>query len=403
MNCSLLAPRRRSVQYLLVTLYLALPFLALRGVPLLRIDLTGNTLFLAAQPIRIDEFYLVLMLTLLGTVLFLLITALLGRVWCGWLCPQTVLNDLVELLPELLKARKPSQRMLAAIRQGVSVLLALVMSLATLAYFLPYTALLRNLSQPTDHPVLFGMFLFLAASIYLNVALVRRSFCKSYCPYGRLQTAFMSASTLNLAFREEVRDRCIRCNSCVRVCPMGVDIREGFQIECINCGRCLDACRLVMARKDGSDGLIAYRFGVTAGGRPQLTGALIFLSLASLALATALLYSLTTRTGAGFAVQRNQQAAVRTLPDGSRLVAWSGVIENRTQVPAFYRLELGSSRTAGISLQGQTRDLNVAPNSNRTISFFLRLAEPGSGAAPVELLLFRQGNDAPVATVRLQP
>ena len=103
--------------------------------------------------------------------------------------------------------------------------------------------------------------------VYLDLALVRRLLCRDFCPYGRFQTALVDKSTLTLHLPDKELARCIACGSCVRTCPMGIDIRQGYQVECINCGRCLDACRQVMARR-GEPGLIRYSFG-TAGAGPK--------------------------------------------------------------------------------------------------------------------------------------
>lgn len=386
-SVTLLAPRRRLVQLLLLTVYLVSPLISWHGVPFMRVDVAGHTLYLAFQAIRIDEFFLVLLLCLVLTVAFLLMTALLGRVWCGWLCPQTLLNDLVEWLPERLKARPSAVTLLTHV---VALVLSVVLSLTTLAYFLPVQVLMRGLLQPGLHPVLSVVSMLLVLTLYLNVVLVRRSFCRRYCPYGRLQTAFMNEGTLNLTFREEVRDRCIRCNSCVRTCPMGVDIRQGFQIECINCGRCLDACRLIMAKKDGSAGLIAYRFGSKPNSRPQVggtTGILLALVLLTLLVLT---FNLATRSDTGFALQRNPQVPVRLLADGRPVQAWQGRIENRSQQAARYRLELVAPVPDGVVLLGQLHDIAVAPNQNRAVALFVQVPATIPTGASVQIRLVRE-------------
>lgn len=387
MQATLLSPRRRALNLLLLTLYLVAPLVQWHGVALLRIDLDATTLQFFFQPIRIDEFFLVLLLVLLVTVLFLLMTAVLGRVWCGWLCPQSLLNDLVELVPERLKPLKLSPGMVRAATHLASVLLATALSLATIAYFVPLQAAVIRLFAPLQHPLLFGSFLVISLLLYLDAILIRRSFCRSYCPYGRMQATLMNDATLNLAFGEEVRQRCIRCNSCVRVCPMGVDIRTGFQIECINCGRCLDACRMVMARKDGTDGLISYRFGTDPGGRPRLSGPVLMLAGIALVLSLVLLVSLSGRTAASLAIQRNTTAHTRLQPNGTTLSAWNGVIENRGRQPMRYRLEVQGTGAERPRLLGQVEGLLVEPNRNRTINFFVHATAQPQLASRFELCL----------------
>ena len=191
--------KRQSVQGLLIAAALLLPFATLSGNPFLRMDIAKMTLFLAGIPLRIDQFYLVLLVILLIVASFLLITAVLGRVWCGWLCPQTVFNDVAELLSRKLRA-KNSQAVSRLVEHFVALIIALLIAFNLFCWFMPPALVASHLLGIHDHPIMFTVFLLLTLFGYLNLILVKRSFCRSYCPYGRFQTALMDAGTLNLSF-----------------------------------------------------------------------------------------------------------------------------------------------------------------------------------------------------------
>jgi polyferredoxin len=138
----------------------------------------------------------------------------LGRVWCGWLCPQTVFNDLVELIAGKFRTKK-TETIARVVEHLAALVLAKLIAFNLFCWFMPPSQVVSYLLDFPDHPIMLVTFLLLMLSGYLNLILVKRSFCYSYCPYGRFQTALMDAGTLNLSFLEETRDRCLRCNACV--------------------------------------------------------------------------------------------------------------------------------------------------------------------------------------------
>lgn len=392
-----ISPIRRTVQAALLAAAMLVPFLAINGGPALRMDIGQRTLFLAGAAVRIDQFYLVLLLTLVAVAGFLLLTVVLGRVWCGWLCPQTVLNDLSDLLKERLHPFLPGR--IAA--HAVALLLATAVSLNLLCWFMPPVEAIRSITAFHDHPVVTVCYAAAIIVMYLNLVLVQRSFCRSYCPYGRFQAALLDEGTLNLAFLEETRDHCIRCGACVRACPMGIDIRQGFQIECINCGRCLDACRTVMNRINGSDGLIAYRFGDRPGAGLRIGAKTVVLTGLLCVLSAILAWGIRVRSDTAFSVQRIATVESRTFPDGTQVQAWRAVIGNRGQSPANFAL--GISPLAGVKAEilGPVSGIRIAPNENCQVGFFIRFNGPVPAHPSVELRLLRAG--IPVKTILVTP
>lgn len=390
--------KRRFVQTLLIAGALLLPFASLSGNPFLRMDIAKMTLFLAGIPLRIDQFYLVLVVILLGVVSFLLLTAVLGRVWCGWLCPQTVFNDLVELIAGKFRTKK-TETIARVVEHLAALVIAKLIAFNLFCWFMPPSQVVSYLLDFPDHPIMLVTFLLLMLSGYLNLILVKRSFCHSYCPYGRFQTALMDAGTLNLSFLEETRDRCLRCNACVRTCPMGIDIREGFQIECIGCGRCIDACRGVMEKKPEGVGLIDYRFGTVKGTRFRLGNTSALLLIVTLLLTAGLVWGVLGRNQNAFAVQRIATAEPRLLPDGSQAQPWRAIIGNRSEIEQVYSIRVAGEASQGVELLGQTRDIRVAANQHRDVTFMIHVAKSSRPPEKIVLQLLRGDRSAAIVTV----
>ncbi len=366
MNQISIRHRRQMLQAVLLVLFLALPFLSVHGSPLFRIDVPAHTMFLAGVPLRVDELFILLLSVLLLLVLFFLITVVLGRVWCGWFCPQSLVNDLIESARRWSASRIPSNIVVQATVNLVAISVALLMSLALLLWFMPPAEVFQIILSPRSNPVAWSAAAILFFIAYLDMILVGRDFCRSYCPYGRFQAALTDQSTLNLAFVEQERHRCVRCGQCLQTCPMGIDIRKGFQIECINCGSCIDACRQVMeARNDPQGGLISYRFGDAGGYR--IGRRTLVLACGAVLLLAALVWQAGNRRSASMVVRRNSLADVRELPDRSVVVPWSAIIENRAPQAADFRIEADR----GVQLLGPVSHIRIPANAGRRIDFFI--------------------------------
>ena len=399
MSIRRITTKRRLVQAALIVSALILPFVTLGGNPFLRMDISLRTLFMAGVPVRVDQFFLILLATLFIGVFFLLLTVILGRVWCGWLCPQTVFNDLVELIGSWFRS-KISARVSGLLEHGTAIVVSALISFNMFCWFMAPARVAAALLDFTANPLLASCFLLVSLLGYLNLVLVKRSFCRSYCPYGRFQATLADEGTLNLVFLEETRERCLRCNACVRSCPMEIDIREGFQIECINCGRCIDACRGVMERRPEGTGLIGYCFGTKKGARFRPGGKTILLGVVTLFLGVGLIWGLVGRNQTAFAVQRIATAEPRTMPDGFQVQAWRAIIGNRSEVPVKYSIRLVAPAADEISLLGPVGEILVAPNEHREITFLVRLKQMGGITRPVQLQLF--DGDTLVASVKVK-
>lgn len=250
------------------------PWLSWRGVPLVQVDLGERRMFVFGG-IYTAQDTIFLVLGLLGSAFALfLITALWGRVWCGYLCPQTVFLDgwvtLIERTVEgsrgrrIALDRKPWNA--EKIRKKVTkwtllFILALVTSLTFVSWFTDTVTLWTGGAGLTAY----AFVAFFTVVAFLDFVWFREQFCNFLCPYARFQGALSGANSYTVSYdvmRGEPRKKgkrkpgqtnagaCIDCNKCVAVCPQGIDIRDGFQLECIACTRCIDACTSVMTKFD---------------------------------------------------------------------------------------------------------------------------------------------------------
>jgi len=395
-----ISSKRQLVQAFLIAAALLLPFATVGGNPLLRMDITLRTLFMGGIPVRVDQFYLLLLAILFGTVLFLLLTVALGRVWCGWLCPQTIFNDLHELIWKRFKKRL-SPLALNSVEHLSALLIAAPIAFNLFCWFVPPTQVAERLANFSTYPLFFTFFLCITIFGYLNLILVKRSFCRSYCPYGRFQAALMDSGTLNLAFLQETRDHCLRCGACVRTCPMEIDVREGFQIECINCGRCIDACRDVMAKRPDRSGLIDYRFGEVKGERLKFGSKAIALFSLSLLLGVALFLGLIGRKQAAFAVQRIAAVDPRLTPDGFQMQPWRATIGNRSEQSKKFSIRVSSTGGTEASLLGPIADIKIPGNEHTEVTFVIRHKRTGKSSDMLNLQLVE--GDKTVAAVVIKP
>ena len=378
------------MQWLSTLLVLGIPFLKAGGESLLRLDAPSRTLLLFGASIRIEEFYLFLLAVLILVFVFLFVTMLFGRVWCGWLCPQTTLGDLADRIDALSRAFSGAW-LPVALRQLCYLLIACLVACNLVWYFIPPPQFFARLFSGAIGPVAGISLIACSLLVYLDLALVRRSFCRSVCPYGRIQLLAMERGTLTLEFDPESKDACLRCDACVRACPMGIDIRDGLQIECINCGRCLDACRAVMDGR-GAKGLIHYTFGRVPPGvsRPLNRRALLLGGVIAL-LCTLLAGGLAGRKEATLKVQRAANGEVRTLPDGSLINFYSVYLENRATGPASYSLEVAPLPGYRVELIGPVRQLQLAANGNRKVDLVLKVSPAPPTARRMEIRLIKGG------------
>jgi polyferredoxin len=235
---------RSRVQLVCFLIFLVLPF-----VNVIRFDIPGQRFYFFGQELWISEFGIIFFALMFLMFVVVLMSVFLGRVFCGYLCPQMIFSEAAMAIQKRLK-RYPQIVFYAAIAAGSTLL-----AIAFICYFVEPRQLTFGVTTAGG---ICGAVVTLTT--FLDFAFVRQKFCTTVCPYGYLQGLLADDHTLLVQYQDPTR-ACIECQKCVRVCPMGIDIRKSpFQIECIHCAECIDACDQIMARLK-KPGLIHYTWG----------------------------------------------------------------------------------------------------------------------------------------------
>jgi cytochrome c oxidase accessory protein FixG len=389
-NKKLIGPQRRLFQWAATLLLLLIPWLEFDSKSLLRIDIPGLNLYIFGQVLRIQELYLVLLATLIFVLGFLLVTVVLGRVWCGWLCPQTTLSDVAEWTARRLGLKVKHNRLHGHLSsrfllQGIYLLLAFLLASNLIWYFIPPRLFFTRLVTFDLHYATWITFILTGLLVYLDLAMVRRLMCSDFCPYGRIQTALVDKATLSLHLPDSELERCIECDSCVRSCPMEIDIRQGYQVECTNCGRCLDACRQVMAKRS-EPGLIRYTFGLHGEGAIGLLNPRVLLPAAAILILLAVLgIGLLNRPVASLKIAVSHTASSRQLANEQTGTFFNAWVNNRSQQGAIYALQARKKDSGHpLTVKGQVR-AKLAAGENRRLDFVL--ITPSYESLTVEFML----------------
>ncbi|MBT6439877.1 MAG: 4Fe-4S binding protein, partial [Flavobacteriales bacterium] len=268
---------RKLVSYGMLAFLFTGPFIKINGEPLLMLNFIERKFVLLGQIFWPQDFYIFLFATLTFIVFIVLFTLAFGRLFCGWVCPQTIFMEMLFRRIEYwiegdfqhqkaLDKKKGTKEYF--VKKGAKHVIFFIISWhisnTFLAYIMGGDELFRITTEnPADHVVgIVSMFIF--TFIFYGVfAKMREQVCTTICPYGRLQGALLDHDSLIVAYdyvRGEGRGKfkknenrptenkgdCIDCNQCVNVCPTGIDIRNGTQLECVNCTACIDACDFMM-------------------------------------------------------------------------------------------------------------------------------------------------------------
>jgi cytochrome c oxidase accessory protein FixG len=391
---------RRVVAYGLMVVFFLVPYLRMNGKPLVLLDVPHRQFTLLGYTFLPTDTLLFMLLVLSIAIAIFLLTALLGRVWCGWACPQTVYMEFlfrpIERFFEggrsgsaaMDKAGGFHARRLA--KNGVYLALALFLAHTFLAYFVGIDQLVYWVRQsPFEHPTSFLIMAGTTALIFFDFAYFREQTCLVACPYGRLQSVLLDRQSVIVGYDPirgeprslKVKDRaegagdCIDCGACVLTCPTGIDIRDGLQMECIHCTQCADACDAIMDKVGTPRGLIRYTSRDEVNGKPtHLLRPRVILYPAALALTVGLLaFNLGTKADTDVTLLRGGGAPFTRQPNGSVVNQIRVKITNRDAAERAYRLEV--SGVEGASLIAPQNPVTIPGAMTVTTSIFVVVPE----------------------------
>ena len=283
---------RTYVSWLLLAFMFASPFIKIKGNQFLLFNVLERKFHIFGFPFWPQDFYLLVISLLVSVVFIILFTVIFGRIFCGWMCPQTIFMEMVfrkvEYLIEgdrskqlkLEKQQWDTEKIRKRLLKWFSFfLISFIISNVFLAYIIGSDEVLGYIKEgPFNHIGTLVKLLVFTAVFYFVFAWFREQVCIIVCPYGRLQGALLDNKSINVAYdfvrgenksgRKKLRKDenrvdlghgdCIDCKQCVQVCPTGIDIRNGTQLECINCTACIDACDDIMDKSGFDRGLIRY-------------------------------------------------------------------------------------------------------------------------------------------------
>ncbi len=371
---------RNALFYALIGVYAALPWIQIRGNPAVYLDIAERKFFLFGATFNAQDIWMTVFLLTGAAFGLVFATALLGRAWCGWACPQTVFLEAVYRRIERFVEGPREKRMRRdegpwtmnkLARKLVVHTLWIVVSLVLAHVFLSYFVSLRQLfdmmrHRPAEHPEAFLVVMALAGLFYFDFAWFREQFCVVMCPYGRLQSVLLDPDSLVVGYdagrgepRGKVKDpsrgACVDCNRCVVVCPTGIDIRNGLQMDCIACTQCIDACDEVMDKVEQPRGLIRYDSQNGLAGKPRRvvrSRVLVYTGLGALGLLVATL-----------SLSRHERFESNVLR-----VQGAPYVLDGDDVRNAYRLHL-------INKDGRATTFHVMPEATPGVSFIVPLPD----------------------------
>jgi cytochrome c oxidase accessory protein FixG len=414
--------------------FYGLPWLAWNDRPAVLFDLLTRRFYLFGVVLYPQDFIYLTGLLVISAMSLFLFTAIAGRLWCGYACPQTVYTEIFLWIERKVEGDRAARMKLdqsprsvrkaglKTLKHGLWVVVALWTGFTFVGYFTPIRILGAEVVSASLGSWEMFWILFYGFATYGNAGFMREQVCKYMCPYARFQSAMFDRDTMIITYdaaRGEPRGSrsrkadpaalglgsCIDCGLCVEVCPTGIDIRKGLQYECIGCAACVDTCDTIMDRMGYARGLVRYttQNGLDGGlGRHQmlrraLRPRVLVYAAILLAVSVALLGHLALRTPLKVDVMRDRGALGREVEDGMIENVYRLQLINGAEMPR--RLRLRIEGIPGIAIASEP-EVEVPSAQPRLVA--VRVRVPAGAAAPgsnrVEFVV--EATDDPAVVVR---
>ncbi|MDD2547189.1 MAG: cytochrome c oxidase accessory protein CcoG [Burkholderiaceae bacterium] len=382
-------------------------------------DLGARRFYIFGLVLYPQDFIYLTGLLIISALSLFLFTAVAGRLWCGFACPQTVYTEMFMWIEHKIEGDRSARLRLDAgpwtlekiwkklLKQAVWIAVALWTGFTFVGYFVPIRDLGAELLAFQGTWQIFWVF-FYGFATYGNAGFMREQVCKYMCPYARFQSAMFDKDTLIVSYdaergeprapRNKTIDHkaqglgdCIDCTLCVQVCPVGIDIRKGLQYECIGCGLCVDACNTVMDKMHYPQGLIRYstqngvaqRWTQSQMLRRVLRPRVLIYTAVLIGLCLAMLTSLLTRTPLKVDVVRDRAALSRIVAGGKLENVYRLQIMNATESAQKYRISVRGLQ--GLEI-GSESEVEIGAAESRWVAVRLQIpyGSAPSGSHPVQ-------------------
>ena len=362
---------RQRMNLVYFAFFALLPWLQYNGHQAILFDISEQRFTLWGLTLWPQDLTLLAWLFIFSAFLLFFVTTFLGRVWCGYMCPQTVWTFIFIWFEEKIEGTANQRRKLnqqkmnasklykKALKHGCWLLFSLFTAMTFAGYFSPMNELFINIVTFDTSVTMAIILAFFTFATYGNAGWMRETVCLHMCPYARFQSAMFDKDTLTVSYdsnRGETRGArgrkqdpkeiglgdCIDCNLCVEVCPTGIDIRNGLQYECINCGACVDACSSVMTRMKYDQGLIRYTTEHELEGKKVhfVRSKLIGYALVLLVMSTMLVLEIVNRVPLSLDIIRDRTELAKENFNGEIENVYTLKILNMSQTDNTYRLSV---------------------------------------------------------------
>lgn len=421
--------------WILISFYLLLPWIYINGKQLVLLDIPKREFYLFGVTFFGHDGPILFFLGLGFIFTMAFVTAIWGRVWCGWACPQTVFIDAIYRKIERLIEGKSRQRkkldqqkmnLEKFFKKSLKWFLFTLVTLHIVHSFLGYFVGTHKLffittSSPSENWTLFTIMVSLTSFLLFNFGWFREQFCIIACPYGRIQSVFMDESSLIVGYdtkrgeparakdvpKEEEGD-CINCHRCVKACPTGIDIRRGTQLECIACTMCIDACDEIMTKLKKPKGLIRYTSENELNGKVNKIGPRHFIYVSIfIILVIGLTYSLALRKEIDAHVLRASHVPfnIITKSDGQKQIVnhFKLKFNQFTENDKFISVQLDPKLQKEIEVIVPNSPINIkGVNISTNIFFKFSKSILKNGSKKVQLYLYEEGVKDPVKTIEVK-
>lgn len=421
---------KKRVHFVLLVFFLGLPWIQINHHPGILIDIPGRHFTFLGLSLYAHDVPLIFLVLAIMTLGLALITALFGRVWCGWACPQTVFIEAVYRQIEIwiegdyIKRRKlrDSEMNLEkfsklSLKWLAFLLVSSLIAHSFIAYFAGSINLLRMMQgSPSENWTYFLFITVMTGILLFNFGWFREQFCLIACPYGRFQSVLLDSHSVTVMYdvergeprksktslklaNEKVGD-CVACNRCVQVCPTGIDIRNGLQFECIGCTACIDACDEIMTKVKKPTGLIRYGAMTKMPVQWFRARVLVYSGLTLIALMT-LIGLLMAQTQFRVEILRGKGLPFQIIKqtDGGDLVQnqFEIRIENDDDHPLTVSLEINDEARKIFQLIIPEKEIYLSDHEKRGIPFFVQvhrdqLSSNGTVSLPLRVRFQGQQN-----------
>lgn len=353
---------RSYISYFYLLFFFTGPFIRINGQPLLLLNIIDRQFVLFGQVFWPQDIFLFVLASLVFVVCIVVFTIAFGRVFCGWICPQTIFMEMVfRKIEAWIEGDANKQKKLNAspwtrekylkksAKHFVFIIISFLIANTFLAYIIGNNSLKKIITEPiTSHWVGFISIWVFTIAFYLVYSQVRELVCTVICPYGRLQGVMLDEHTLVVAYDDvrgeprgklsrvddpfKIKGDCIDCGLCVSVCPTGIDIRKGTQMECINCTACIDVCNEVMGKINKPGNLIGFfsENMIRNKEKPSFTGRMTAYSGVITVLICILGYFIFTRTDMNVTVMRSAGMLYQQQPGANISNIYNAEIINKT-------------------------------------------------------------------------